>query len=118
MLLKYLRQPMQAARRAPSIIFLDELDGLVPARSSNSSGGDQVFASVVSTLLALMDGVVDRGAVVVIGATNRCHKSCTQQPCRHVSSLSLKCGVHSVSTVTQQQQQQFDSLLCFLGVTI
>jgi len=30
-----------------------------------------VFASVVSTLLALMDGVVDRGAVVVIGATNR-----------------------------------------------
>lgn len=62
----------QAARCAPSIIFLDELDGLVPARSSNSSGGDQVFASVVSTLLALMDGVVDRGAVVVIGATNRC----------------------------------------------
>ena len=56
---------------APSIIFLDELDGLVPARSANSSGGDQVFASVVSTLLALMDGVVDRGAVVVIGATNR-----------------------------------------------
>ncbi|KAL0047680.1 hypothetical protein WJX82_009150 [Trebouxia sp. C0006] len=61
----------EAARCAPSIIFLDELDGLVPARSSNSSGGDQVFASVVSTLLALMDGVVDRGAVVVIGATNR-----------------------------------------------
>ena len=56
---------------APSIIFLDELDGLVPARSANSSSGDQVFASVVSTLLALMDGVVDRGAVVIIGATNR-----------------------------------------------
>lgn len=66
-------QSTQAARHAPSIIFLDELDGLVPARSSNSSGGDQVFASVVSTLLALMDGVVDRGAVVVIGATNRCN---------------------------------------------
>ena len=64
---------VQAARQAPSIIFLDELDGLVPARSSNSSGGDQVFASVVSTLLALMDGVMDRGAVVVIGATNRSH---------------------------------------------
>lgn len=56
---------------APSIIFLDELDGMVPARSANSSSGDQVFASVVSTLLALMDGVVDRGAVAVIGATNR-----------------------------------------------
>ena len=61
----------QAARKAPSIIFLDELDGLVPARASNSSSSDQVFASVVATLLALMDGVLDRGAVVVIGATNR-----------------------------------------------
>ncbi len=69
---RHVHQSTQAARHAPSIIFLDELDGLVPARSSNSSGGDQVFASVVSTLLALMDGVVDRGAVVVIGATNRC----------------------------------------------
>ena len=62
---------LQAARRAPSIIFLDELDGFVPARASSSSSCDQVFASVVSTLLALMDGVVDRGAVVVIGASNR-----------------------------------------------
>lgn len=69
---QHVQQPTQAARHAPSIIFLDELDGLVPARSSNSSGGDQVFASVVSTFLALMDGVVDRGAVVVIAATNRC----------------------------------------------
>lgn len=34
--------------------------------------GDQIYASVVSTLLSLMDGVVNRGAVVVIGATNRC----------------------------------------------
>ncbi len=32
---------------------------------------DQIYASVVSTLLALMDGVGDRGQVVVIGATNR-----------------------------------------------
>ena len=108
---------MQAARRAPSIIFLEELDGLVPARSSNSSGGDQVFASVVSTLLALMDGVVDRGAVVVIGATNRCHKSCTQQSCCRVFIPSVKRGVHSVSIVTQQPQQLLDDLLCFHGIT-
>ena len=33
--------------------------------------GDQIFASIVSTLLALMDGVTARGQVVVIGATNR-----------------------------------------------
>ena len=33
---------------------------------------DQIYASIVSTLLALMDGVEGRGQVVVIGATNRC----------------------------------------------
>ena len=67
-----LRKIVQAAAQAPAIIFLDELDGLVPARSQASSGSDQIYASVVSTMLALMDGVADRGAVIVIGATNRC----------------------------------------------
>lgn len=52
----------------PSIIFFDELDGLAPVRSSRQ---DQVHASIVSTLLALMDGLNDRGEVIVIGATNR-----------------------------------------------
>ena len=61
---------MQAEAQAPSIIFLDELDGLVPARASRSES-DQIFASVVSTMLALMDGLQDRGQVIVIGATNR-----------------------------------------------
>ncbi|VEN44716.1 unnamed protein product [Callosobruchus maculatus] len=58
----------QAAEKKPSIIFFDELDGLAPVRSSEQ---DQVHASIVSTLLALMDGLTDRGDVVVIGATNR-----------------------------------------------
>ncbi|KAJ8925460.1 hypothetical protein NQ315_009294 [Exocentrus adspersus] len=58
----------EAAQRKPSIIFFDELDGLAPVRSSRQ---DQVHASIVSTLLALMDGLTDRGDVVVIGATNR-----------------------------------------------
>ncbi len=40
----------------------------MPARTS---GTDQVFASLVSTLLCLMDGLHDRGAVIVLGATNR-----------------------------------------------
>eukprot|EP00798_Chlamydomonas_sp_ICE-L_P026836 gene26836-4434_t len=57
--------------QAPSIIFLDELDALVPARSVREGTGDQIYASVVSTLLSLMDGVMDRGHVLVIGATNR-----------------------------------------------
>jgi ATPase family associated with various cellular activities (AAA) len=61
----------QASTRAPAIIFLDEIDALVPARSARAGGSDQIYASVVSTLLSLMDGVTDRGAVIVIGATNR-----------------------------------------------
>lgn len=58
----------QAAEMKPSIIFFDELDGLAPVRSSRQ---DQVHASIVSTLLALMDGLSDRGEVIVVGATNR-----------------------------------------------
>ena len=58
----------QARRCQPSIIFFDEIDGLAPVRSSKQ---DQIHASIVSTLLALMDGLDDRGQVIVIGATNR-----------------------------------------------
>lgn len=58
----------QARSSAPSIIFFDEIDGLAPVRSSKQ---DQIHASIVSTLLALMDGMDGRGQVVVIGATNR-----------------------------------------------
>ncbi|KAJ1901136.1 TAT-binding protein-like protein 7, AAA ATPase, partial [Kickxella alabastrina] len=58
----------QAKAFQPSIIFFDELDGLAPVRSSRQ---DQVHASIVATLLALMDGIDDRGQVIVIGATNR-----------------------------------------------
>lgn len=58
----------EAKRNEPSIIFFDEIDGLAPVRSAKQ---DQIHASIVSTLLALMDGMDSRGRVVVIGATNR-----------------------------------------------
>ncbi|XP_057323470.1 ATPase family AAA domain-containing protein 2-like isoform X3 [Microplitis mediator] len=58
----------QAQQMKPSIIFFDEIDGLAPVRSTKQ---DQIHASIVSTLLALMDGLNDRGEVIVIGATNR-----------------------------------------------
>ncbi|KAL3319530.1 ATPase AAA domain-containing protein 2B [Cichlidogyrus casuarinus] len=58
----------QAYRLRPSIIFFDEIDGLAPVRSSKN---DQIHASIVSTLLSLMDGMENRGEVIVIGATNR-----------------------------------------------
>lgn len=46
----------------------DRNAGLAPVRSSKQ---EQIHASIVSTLLALMDGMDGRGQVVVIGATNR-----------------------------------------------
>uniref|UniRef100_A0A4W4E7Z9 ATPase family AAA domain-containing protein 2 n=1 Tax=Electrophorus electricus TaxID=8005 RepID=A0A4W4E7Z9_ELEEL len=58
----------QAYQMRPSIIFFDEIDGIAPVRSSRQ---DQIHSSIVSTLLALMDGLDARGEVVVIGATNR-----------------------------------------------
>ncbi|XP_063079492.1 ATPase family AAA domain-containing protein 2B [Engraulis encrasicolus] len=58
----------QAYLMRPSIIFFDEIDGLAPVRSSRQ---DQIHSSIVSTLLALMDGLDGRGEIVVIGATNR-----------------------------------------------
>jgi len=57
----------EASRNAPSIIFLDEIDALAPRRAQVI--GD-VEKRVVAQLLALMDGLVERGQVVVIGATN------------------------------------------------
>ena len=58
----------QAEENAPSIIFIDEIDSIAPKREEVS--GD-VEKRIVSQLLTLMDGLMARGKVVVIGATNR-----------------------------------------------
>ena len=64
-----LREIFQEAREgAPSIIFIDEIDALAPRREE--AYGD-VEKRVVAQLLALMDGLDERGNVVVLGATNR-----------------------------------------------
>ncbi|KAG9146112.1 hypothetical protein Leryth_015916 [Lithospermum erythrorhizon] len=66
---RQLRLLFQVAEKSqPSIIFFDEIDGLAPCRTPQQ---DQTHSSVVSTLLALMDGLKSRGSVIVIGATNR-----------------------------------------------
>ncbi|XP_015899189.2 uncharacterized protein LOC107432546 [Ziziphus jujuba] len=66
---RQLRLLFQVAEKCqPSIIFFDEIDGLAPCRTRQQ---DQTHSSVVSTLLALLDGLKSRGSVVVIGATNR-----------------------------------------------
>ena len=61
----------EAQKCAPSVIFFDEMDGLAPNRANQASDSSNIHASVVTTLLSLMDGVSDRGQVIVIGATNR-----------------------------------------------
>jgi len=57
----------EATRKAPSSIFIDEIDAIAPKRAEVL--GD-VEKRVVAQLLALMDGMVSRGHVIVIGATN------------------------------------------------
>ena len=58
----------EAKDNSPSIIFIDEIDAIAPKREE--AYGD-VEKRVVAQLLALMDGLTDRGNVMVLGATNR-----------------------------------------------
>jgi transitional endoplasmic reticulum ATPase len=58
----------EATAAAPSVVFLDELDAIAPAREHVS--GD-LEVRIVSQLLTLMDGLSERGQVVVLAATNR-----------------------------------------------
>ncbi len=60
----------RARQVAPCVLFIDELDSLVPARGGGV-GEPQVTERVVNTILAEMDGLEELQSVVVIGATNR-----------------------------------------------
>lgn len=57
----------EATRRAPSIVFLDEIDAIAPRREQVVG---EVEKRVVAQLLALMDGLTKRQNVIVIAATN------------------------------------------------
>ncbi|KHK89502.1 CDC48 family AAA ATPase [Novosphingobium malaysiense] len=62
----------RARQVAPCVIFIDEIDSLVPARGSGGGMGEpQVTARVVNTILAEMDGMEELQSVVLVGATNR-----------------------------------------------
>ena len=66
---KKLRQLFEdASKNAPSIIFIDELDAIAPKREESYG---EVERRVVAQLLASMDGMKNRGRVIVIAATNR-----------------------------------------------
>ena len=58
----------EAKKNAPAIIFIDEIDAIAPKREEVTG---EVEKRVVAQLLTLMDGLQERGQVIVIGATNR-----------------------------------------------
>jgi len=58
----------EAEENAPAIIFIDEIDSIAPRREEVTG---EVEKRVVAQLLTLMDGLKERGRVIVIGATNR-----------------------------------------------
>ena len=58
----------EAKEKAPTIVFMDEIDAIAPKREEATN---EVERRMVSQLLALMDGMSSRGQVIVIGATNR-----------------------------------------------
>src|SRR6266487_558314 len=79
----------EAQRRAPSIIFIDELDALAPKRAET---GGEVERRIVGQLLALMDGLASRGQIVLIGATNQPNAldSAIRRPGRFDREISLR----------------------------
>jgi transitional endoplasmic reticulum ATPase len=58
----------EAKEKAPTIVFIDEIDSIAPKREEVTG---EVERRVVSQLLSLMDGLEGRGKVIVIAATNR-----------------------------------------------
>lgn len=58
----------EAEANAPSVIFIDELDSIAPHREDVTG---EVERRMVAQLLTMMDGLEERGQVLVIGATNR-----------------------------------------------
>ena len=57
----------EAQKNAPAIIFIDEIDALAPRRDTAEG---EVERRITAQLLALMDGMQDRGDVIVLAATN------------------------------------------------
>ncbi|MCD4703220.1 MAG: proteasome-activating nucleotidase [Methanosarcinaceae archaeon] len=60
-----------ARKKAPSILFIDELDAIAATRLSDTNGADREVQRTLMQLLAEMDGFDSRGDVRIIAATNR-----------------------------------------------
>jgi len=60
----------KARKMSPCVLFLDEMDALIPDRRSIGEGS-KALSSVVNQFLCELDGIESRDGVIVIGATNR-----------------------------------------------
>ena len=60
-----------AKKKAPTIIFIDEIDAVGASRTEANTSGDREVQRTLLQLLAGMDGFENRGDVKIIGATNR-----------------------------------------------
>jgi len=60
-----------AQEKAPSIIFIDEIDAIAARRMESATSGDREVQRTLMQLLAEMDGFDNRGNVKLIAATNR-----------------------------------------------
>jgi len=60
-----------AKKKAPTIIFIDEIDAVGASRTETNTSGDREVQRTLMQLLAGMDGFENRGDVKIIGATNR-----------------------------------------------
>jgi len=61
----------QAQRRAPCIVFIDELDALGKTRGTSMVGGHDEREQTLNALLVEMDGFTSNSGVIVMAATNR-----------------------------------------------
>ena len=69
---KYVREIFDLARKkAPTILFIDELDAMGAERMEDSTSGDREVQRTLMQLLSELDGFDKRGNVIFIGATNR-----------------------------------------------
>lgn len=69
---RMVREMFELAReRAPSIVFIDEVDAIAARRLSTSTSGDREVHRTMMQLLAELDGFNPRGDVKILAATNR-----------------------------------------------
>jgi len=61
----------KAKEKAPSIIFIDEIDAVAKKRSMGSTGGNDERDNTLNQLLVEMDGFTTEQSVIILAATNR-----------------------------------------------